>query len=303
MTNASIDHDQLFKQLLSTFFIEFMELFFPQIANAIERDSIGFLPQEYFTDLIAGERKIIDLLVQVRLAGHEVGFLVLIEAQATSQTNFPQRLFFYFAKLHQQYLQRIYPIVLFSFDEPYRAQANQYTIEFDDWQVMQFNFRAIQLNRLNWRDYLAQHNPVAAALMAKMQIAVGDRPKVKAECLRLLATLQLDPARTALISGFVDTYLRLNQPEQEIFQAEIGKMNAPEQERIMQIVTSWMEQGIEQGERSLILRQLSCRLGDLPEDVRMQLNQLSITQLETLGEALLDFTQPLDLVTWLSAQT
>ena len=49
--------------------------------------------------------------------------------------------------------------------------------------------------------------------MAKMKIAPQDHPKVKAECLRLLATLSLDPARMQLISGFVDTYLRLNPAE------------------------------------------------------------------------------------------
>lgn len=59
-------------------------------------------------------------------------------------------------------------------------------------------------------------NPVAAALMVKMKIAPQDRPKVKAECLRLLATLRLDPARSQLISG-VDTDLRLSATEVRVF--------------------------------------------------------------------------------------
>jgi hypothetical protein len=84
-------------------------------------------------------------------------------------------------------------------------------VEFPDRTVLQFNFASIQLNRLNWRDYLEQQNPVAAALMSKMRIAPADRPKVKAECLRMLATLRLNPARTRLISQFVDTYLRLTE--------------------------------------------------------------------------------------------
>jgi hypothetical protein len=42
--------------------------------------------------------------------------------------------------------------------------------------------------------------------MAKMNIADKDRPHVKLECLRLLTTLRLDPARMQLVSGFVDTY-------------------------------------------------------------------------------------------------
>jgi Putative transposase, YhgA-like len=202
---AMTDHDRLFKELLSTFFLEFLELFLPQVAREIEPDSIGFLPQEYFADLTTGETKIIDLLAQVRLAGQEVGFLIHLEAQSYSQSDLARRMFFYFARLHQKYLQRIYPIVIFSFDEPYREEPNRYSVEFEDLKVMEFNFFPIQLNRLNWRDFLNQCNPVAAALMAKMKIDVADRPRVKVECLRLLATLRLDPARSQLISGFVDT--------------------------------------------------------------------------------------------------
>ncbi|WP_313931754.1 hypothetical protein [Nostoc punctiforme] len=81
---------------------------------------------------------------------------------------------------------------------------------FPDLNVLEFRFAAIQLNRLSWRDFLTQPNPVAAALMSKMNIPKLERPQVKAECLRLLATLKLDPARMQLISGFVDTYLRLD---------------------------------------------------------------------------------------------
>ena len=215
-------------------------------------------------------------------------------------------MFFYFSRLHQKYLQRIYPIVVFSFDQPYRQESHQYSVEFDDLKVMEFNFFAIQLNRLNWRDYLTQRNPIAAALMAKMQIESTDRPKVKAECLRLLAMLRLDPARTRLISGFVDTYLRLNGQEMKVFQEEIGKLEETEQETVMQIVTSWMEQGIEQGiergERSLVLRQLTRKVGELPESIQAQVNGLPIAQLEALGEALLDFGSLAELEVWLAAQ-
>jgi hypothetical protein len=296
-----IDHDQLFKELLSTFFIEFLEL--------------CFLPQEYFADLTAGETKIVDLLAQVKLAGQDVGFLVHLEAQATSRTEFSRRMFFYFSRLHQKYLQRIYPIVVFSFDEPYREEPQQYCVEFDDFKVMEFNFKAIQLNRLNWRDFLNQLNPVAAALMAKMRIDEGDRPRVKVECLRVLATLRLDPARTKLISGFVDTYLRLNVQEEQVFQESVGTLEGTEREGIMQIVTSWMEQGIAEGRtegiaegeqrgrteeaRSLIFRLLTRRIGELTPAMRSQVESLPLDQLESLGEALLDFSSSADLDGWL----
>jgi predicted transposase YdaD len=296
------DHDRLFKELLSTFFFEFLELFLPQVAAQVDPNSLTLLPQEYFADLTSGEKHIVDLLAQVGFAGEDVGFLIHVEAQATSKADFARRMFLYFARLYQKYLRPIYPVVVFSFDEPFRKEPITYKVEFTDLKVMEFNFRAIQLNRLNWRDYLHQNNPVAAALMAKMRIAPADRPLVKIECLRLLATLQLNPARTQLISGFVDTYLKLNTQEEQVFQAEIARLVPIEQEGIMQIVTSWMEQGIEQGEKSLIFRQLARQVGDLPAAVRAQVEQLPLPQLEALGEALLDFKSLNQLQNWLSQQ-
>ena len=146
--------------------------------------------------------------------------------------------------------------------------------------------------------------------MAKMRIAAADRPRVKLECLRLLATLKLDPARTQLISGFVDSYLRLNAQEKQVFQAEVDRLEENSREDVMQIVTSWMEEGIQQGiqqgiqrgETSLILRQLNRRVGDLPADLQAQIEQLSLEQVENLGVALLDFTNLAALENWLAAQ-
>ena len=88
-----------------------------------------------------------------------------------------------------------------------------------------------------------------------------------------------------------------------MFQAEIGKLDESEQVGVMQIVTSWMEQGIEQGERSLILRLLTRRIGDVTPDLQSQIQSLSLPQLESLGEALLDFSQPSDLVEWLRSNS
>lgn len=62
------------------------------------------------------------------------------------------------------------------------------------------------------------------------------------------------------------------------------------------------KRGIEIGQqqtRSLIIRLLARRIGILPAELRSQVEQLSIVQLESLGEALLDFEQLSDLMTWL----
>jgi predicted transposase/invertase (TIGR01784 family) len=279
----TIDHDKNFKELISTFFLEFLELFLPQVASEIDPDSITFLQQEYFADLVEGEEKIVDLLVLVKRLGTDTTFIVHIEAQSNSQANFNRRLFFYFAILHQRHLQPVYPIVVYSFDTPKRAEPDSYKVEFSDRKVLEFNFATVQLNRLNWRDYIHQSNPVAAALMAKMQIAKSDRPKVKAECLRLLVTLRLDPAKTRLVSKFIDTYLSLNGAEEQVFQAEVGKMEPVQKERIMETLTSWEKKGMEKGiEKATLTIALSLLEQNVPLETIAQATKLTIAQLQQL---------------------
>jgi Domain of unknown function (DUF4351)/Putative transposase, YhgA-like len=291
----AISHDQNFKELISTFFLEFLELFLPDIARNIDPNSIRFLPQEYFADLVEGDEKIIDLLVEVKLSGQETTFLFHIEAQSYSETQINRRMFYYLARLHQNYVKDIYPIVIFSFDQPYRAENNTFKIEFPNFKVLEFHFHPIQLNRLNWRDYIDRPNPVAAALMSKMKIAKRDRPKVKAECLRLLVTLKLDAAKTRLISKFVDTYLRLNVQEEQIFQTELDKIGTPQKEAIMQVTTSWEAKG----QRSIVSLQLEQKIGRLPEALNSRVSSLSPDKLSALAIALLNFNSIEDLNQWL----
>jgi Domain of unknown function (DUF4351) len=308
-----IDHDQLFKQLIGTFFIEFLDLFVPELAVNIDRDNLEFLPQEYFTDIIEGDRRAMDLVVRINLRRRpnepEVGKVWAIidcEHQSSNEANFNRRMFFYFAQLHRKYLEPVYPIAIFSFDEPKRQEPDKYRVRLPGLDILEFNFLRIQLNQLNWRDFLKQKNPVAAALMSKMKIEKKDRAKVKVECLRAIATLKLDPARVSILSGFVDTYLNLNRLEVVEFEREVASIKKEtEKEKVMQIVTSWMEQGIEQGEQKATLksvsRVLNRRVGELDAGMNERLQQLSVSQLEDLLDAALDFSQISDLLAWLDA--
>jgi Domain of unknown function (DUF4351) len=310
--SKSIDHDQLFKQLLTTFFLEFLELFTPEFFAAIDPASLEILPLEYFTDIDAGERKAMDVIIRVNLLGRpnapassRVSVVVNCEHQSTTKADFNRRLFFYFAQLHRKYLQPVYPIALFSFDEPYRSEKASYQVRVPGLQVMDFNFLTIQLNRLDWRAFLTQRNPVAAALMAKMKIDPADRPKVKVECLRMIASLKLDKARTFLISGFIDNYLQLTPVEKQQFQVEVAKIKLPtERENVMELTTSWKEEGIVQGRESatriIVSKQLTRKFGNLSPELLARVNGLSIDRVEALTEDLLDFASVGDLERWLA---
>ena len=59
------------------------------------------------------------------------------------------------------------------------------------------------------------------------------------------------------------------------------------------------KEGIQEGELMLVLRLLNRRVGLIAPEAEAQVRSLSLVQLEALGEALLDFSQPSDLRDWI----
>ena len=304
-----MDHDRLFKELLTTFFREFLDLFLPDVAAALDPEAaIVPMDKEVFTDVTLGEKHEVDVLMKAKFRGQEAFFLVHVENQATPQADFPKRMFRYFARLTEKYDLPVYPVVVFSYDAPQRPEPDRYVVSFPGETVLRFEYSVIQLNRIPWRRFVRQENPIASALMAKMKMSARDRPKVKAECLRMLANLRLDPARSALIGGFIESYLSLTAQEMKRYEREVAGFAPAEREATMELLTHWhlegrqegRQEGLVQGKELLVERLLRRRLGSVPAEVSARLARLSPDQLDDLGEALLDFAGQADLEQWLA---
>jgi hypothetical protein len=290
-----------------------VELFAPDVAALVEWETLRFLDKEMFTDVTEGERHEADLIALATVRGEESCFLIHLENQASKQAEFAERMFHYFARLRAKYRLPIYPMVLFSYDKPRKAEPDSFCIELAGREIVDFHFHAIQLNRLSWRDYAQTPNPIASALMAKMNIAPAERAKVKLECFRLLVTLKLNPAKMHLIAGFVDTYLELSRAEFEEFHRELVKEQPKKRKEAMQITGNWAREnwlkgqqegllkGRREGQVELVLRQLPRRVGPLTKRLQQRVRALPIEKLEALAEALFDFNNRADLEAWLAA--
>jgi len=306
-----MNFDRAYKELIVTFFMDFVNRFLPDVAAYVDPESLEFLDKEIFTDVVRGERHEADILVKARFRGEDAFFLIHIENQASAQAGFAERMFRYFARLYENHDLPVYPVAIFSFERPLREEPTAFRVQFPGLLVNEFHFRAIQLNRLNWRDYLNEPNPVAAALMTRMNIAPEDRPRVKLEGLRMIATLRLDPARTRLLSSIVDVNLLLTPAEEVVFARELEESGLQEKEEVMEIVTSWERQGIQkglvqgrqegrqEGAADVLLPLLRRRVGALSEAQEQAVRLLSLERLQSLGEALLEFRTGEDLTAWL----
>lgn len=178
---------------------------------------------------------------------------------------------------------------------------------FFDWQaVVIYPTRTVEQSRIETvRDLLASRRIIPVYLdelgeIEELPIGLG---------LMVLTTLEGDNATTAarrlivksqsngdiidLISTII-VYKFSNLSRDEV-DAMLGI--ELEQTRVYQEAQA---EGEARGEARMIMRQLNRRLGAIPDRSSVQIQQLSVPQLEDLGEALLDFTSLADLEGWLS---
>ena len=238
-------HDQLHKELIHTFFKEFLEIFFPEAHDQLDFRTIKPISEEVYTDIVEGETRRLDIVVETKLRNTDVVIIVHIEPQSYVQRDFHERMFLYFSLLYNKYRKPILPVAVFSYKENW--EKNRYTMEFPFFHVLTFNFLTLHLKKENWRDYIRSDNPAAAALLSKMGYDEKEKIIVKKEFLRMITRMKLDPAKQRFIYGFFETYLKLSEEEEEKLMKEIRDL--PEAEKILEIPISYEEKGKELGRK------------------------------------------------------
>src|SRR5258707_15363196 len=109
-------------------------------------------------------------------------------------------------------------------------------------------------------------------MMVRMMIPRADRPKVKAQIMRLVSTMRLTLEKMGLIIAFVERYLALTAKEMVAFEREMSDILGVKERRIvMELMTSWerkgrqegRQEGRAEGELAVIKRLLKRRVGGL----------------------------------------
>ncbi len=294
-----MDHDQLFKELLRVCFLDFLELFLPEVLRYLDVNSLEFIEQESFSEITEGRKRSVDLLVKARFRGQPTYFLIHVEIQADKRGWSGRRMFYYFAVQTYKHDLPVYPIAIFSWDNPRMPESGQYLVEFPDRRVLEFNCVVIQLNRLDWRDFLKRDNPAASALMAKMGVKPEDRPKVRAACLGMIVRLKLPEKKRRPIMRFIDAYLPLSAEQKEEFKQEIKEFRPKERKAAMEYITSWEREGIVKGKLEAAISILTRQIGQISDASIKRIKRLSSEKVDALLGALLDLKSKADLDRWL----
>jgi predicted transposase YdaD len=148
-----------------------------------------------------------------------------------------------------------------------------------------------------------------------MNIAAEDQIRVTLECVRMLVTLKLKPARSQMIGDFMLSYLKFTGAELVRYIQSSDLVSYQEKENIMELLNPMVEMGREEGLQqgrvqgrlegrvegrvAILLRQFRRRFGSLPVGLPDQIAHLTDLQLDDLAEALFDFHTIADAQAWL----
>lgn len=280
------DHDRLFKLLIQTFFKEFIEAFFPTIYKTINFSTVKFLDQEVLTDITIGEKRRIDILAEVKLEGKDQIIHIHVEPQSYYEKEFHERMFIYYSRLYEKHRKPILPIAIFSYNDK-RDVPKQFDINVPGLHVLRFRYLQLHLIKKNWRKFIKNENPAAAALLSKMGYSEKERVQVKLEFLRMVSRMELDPAKMKLLFTFFDTYLRLDEEEEKQVKEELKQLNEDEVELLYRLPNSYFEKGLEKGmEKGMekVVRRML--LNGMTKTEIAEITELSLEKIEKIAEKL-----------------
>ena len=313
-----MNHDALFKMLLKTPTIlqGFFAAFLPETGRFVDFSNVEFVDKEGFT--LDHRKRTGDLLIKTRFRGEAAGFLIHLEHQAQRDADLAMRMLEYFMLDWRAYRLPVYPIAVLTY--PGAVPAQPLTVDFPNKRVLQYDFDVIDLGHMDAELYVKTANPAALALAARMRFRSGNRLRLIKDFALTLARMMLSQPVGDMVAAFFFAYQRLSRAEHLQLQQKISKVESIEMgDRVMELTNPWIEAGKEQGrqegrqkgrqegrqegrqqgEVELVLRLLSRRLGAISVSQQKSIRKLSLVTIETLGEALLEFSSPADLARWL----
>ncbi len=333
MTNLlpTADFDGAWKYALEHYFPDFLALFFPDAYQAIDWNvPISFRStelQQIAPDQQSGKQRADTLVMVQRTDGQPAQIFVHVEVQSQHDGNFAARMFRYHARLFDRDQVPVVSLaILGDEDRDWLPTQFGYAI----WGCsLALHFPMVKLCTLDAASLATLRNPFATLTLIHRdaQETRGrpeERMRRKLARFRALFRLGYRPEELRTLIRLLDHLLRLTPGLQEMARATMRQIER-EETGMETLITSFEElareegvqeglakgrqegrqegvqEGLAKGQRDLVLRQLTHKLGALDEALRVRVANLEPETLLRLSDALLDFVTRADLDAWLAA--
>jgi len=225
-------------------------------------------------------------------------FLLLNELQLRYTAKFPKRMRAYTALVEEKYDLSVYPVLVNILPHVSNPQIPTcYESIFQGIRAYQ-DYKVINLWEVEAQIVFEQN--LRSLLPFVPILKGGGEETVVREALRELRADEVLNELEPLLSFFASFVLEL-RVVQEIMRWDMAVLReSPWYQQILQEGLQQGEQiGEQQGEAKLVLRLINRRFGQLDRTLEEKIRSLSVEQLETLAEELLDFSTVEDLEIWL----
>jgi predicted transposase YdaD len=225
-------------------------------------------------------------------------FLLLNEIQLRYSPRMPQRIRAYAALAQERYNLPVYPVLINILpNSAVQVIPEGYQSEFMGIKATQ-DYRVINLweveASLVFREGISSLLPFVPILKGGGQEAVVRQALQKLRAEEKLSDLE------PLLSFFASFVLEIPVVQQIMrWDMTILRESPWYQEILKEGLEKGEKQGLQQGEVSLIILQLTRRFSAIDDALQERIRQLSVPQLEALAESLLDFSTLADLLSWL----
>ena len=307
--------DQFMKELAGDFLTGIMELFFPRLARKLDFSQKKHLDKELYTESPKGEERFVDVLLEV---GYKTPppsvLLVHVESQQQKRFDFPARMLAYQCLIYEREIERERRDS-FSLAEFTEWEKRKHILSFvfcnyafgigiteEEYKTafrLSCRYTCISLPMLSAKEYLQKDNSVVCALAVFMNRDGLSKPSLKVESYRklLLYMKNLTTRQINQIVYALETYLILTEEEKEIYQRLINEVYPEVNEMITNplIEQGWqngIQQGIQRGQQEgrqqelqeSIVRILSHRFRQVPQDLQEKI--ASLTDIQKLRNVL-----------------
>jgi predicted transposase YdaD len=257
----------------------------------------GIITQEIINSEFQWISRESDVLIKATHPKHGP-FLILNELQLRYSTVMPRRVRAYTGLAEEKYNLPVYP-VLINFLPPAKTTkiARNYKSNFLGLQARQ-DYRIINLWEIDAN--LAFQADLLSLLPFVPIMQNGDTPEMLEQ-----AAYQLRQSKTldefSPLLGFFANFVLDSKLVQQILRWDMVVLE--ESPWYNEIIRRGEARGEARGRQEeackMVLRQLNRRTGSISAQLEIQIRSLPQAQLEQLADALLDFTSPTDLTTWL----
>jgi hypothetical protein len=296
-------HDQNFKNLILDYPHAAVSFFAEVEAQCIDAGArIVPIREEQLQERLGERFRELDVPLLVEWPDGRREALLLVFEQETEPRKFSiHRLAHYCLDLAELFgTERVVPIVIFL----HPGRFSEHLILGGDAHVyLEFRYLPFALFQTPARQYLDSPNLVARLNLPNMAYDPAEKIEVYAQAVRGLLELEPQPERRLKYLDFIDIYADLDENERAIYQQrypqEAEAMTGFAERFIEQGMQKGMQKGIQegmqQGEAKVLVRQLICRFGDLPEDIWQQIESADTDTLLKWSERILT-AQTLDEV-------